>query len=74
MKEAHKHLNISEGQWQAMVADFKATLDAFKKAFDESARAIIQDRQRSEPASAGTRVRTRNPAPRHHKVSAAARA
>jgi hemoglobin len=30
MKEAHKHLNISEGQWQAMVADFKATLDAFK--------------------------------------------
>ena len=30
MKEAHKHLNISEGQWQAMAADFKATLDAFK--------------------------------------------
>ena len=30
MKEAHKHLNITEGQWQAMLADFKATLDAFK--------------------------------------------
>ena len=30
MKEAHKHLNISEGQWQAMMADFKATLDDFK--------------------------------------------
>jgi hemoglobin len=30
MKEAHKHLNISEEQWQAMAADFKATLDAFK--------------------------------------------
>jgi hemoglobin len=30
MKEAHKHLNITEEQWQAMAADFKATLDAFK--------------------------------------------
>jgi hemoglobin len=30
MKDAHKHLNISEGEWQAMTADFKATLDAFK--------------------------------------------
>jgi len=30
MKESHKHLDISEGQWQAMAADFKATLDAFK--------------------------------------------
>jgi hemoglobin len=30
MKDAHKHLNISEKEWQAMAADFKATLDAFK--------------------------------------------
>lgn len=30
MKEAHKHLNITEREWQAMLADFKATLDAFK--------------------------------------------
>src|SRR5262245_17058354 len=30
MKDSHKHLNISEGEWQAMAADFKATLDAFK--------------------------------------------
>jgi hemoglobin len=30
MKESHKHLNITERQWQAMLADFKATLDAFK--------------------------------------------
>jgi hemoglobin len=30
MKESHAHLNISEKEWQAMLADFKATLDAFK--------------------------------------------
>ena len=30
MKEAHKHLNITEEQWQAMAADFKQTLDHFK--------------------------------------------
>ena len=30
MKEAHQHLNITEAQWQAMVADFKKTLDKFK--------------------------------------------
>jgi hemoglobin len=29
MKEAHAHLNITEAQWQAMRADFKATLDSF---------------------------------------------
>lgn len=29
MLEAHAHLNISETEWQAMAADFKATLDAF---------------------------------------------
>jgi hemoglobin len=30
MKEAHQHLNITEKEWQAMVADFRKTLDAFK--------------------------------------------
>jgi hemoglobin len=30
MKESHQHLNITEGQWQAMVADFQKTLDKFK--------------------------------------------
>ena len=30
MKASHAHLNINEQQWQAMVADFRATLDTFK--------------------------------------------
>ena len=30
MKESHKHLNITEAEWVAMAADFKATLDKFK--------------------------------------------
>ncbi|MCM2272514.1 MAG: group 1 truncated hemoglobin [candidate division Zixibacteria bacterium] len=30
MKDSHKHLNISEAEWQAMAADFKTTLDKFK--------------------------------------------
>src|SRR6266851_2066853 len=30
MKEAHAHLNITEAQWDAMVADFHKTLDKFK--------------------------------------------
>ncbi|MEX1137786.1 MAG: group 1 truncated hemoglobin [Bacteroidota bacterium] len=30
MKESHKHLNITEREWQAMASDFKKTLDAFK--------------------------------------------
>ena len=29
MKGSHAHLDITEQQWQAMGADFKATLDAF---------------------------------------------
>jgi hemoglobin len=29
MKESHQQLNITEGQWQAMVADFRKTLDKF---------------------------------------------
>ena len=30
MKTAHAHLNITEKQWDAMVADFRKTLDTFK--------------------------------------------
>ncbi len=30
MEEAHKHLNITEREWEAMAADFKKTLDSFK--------------------------------------------
>ena len=30
MKESHAHLNITETEWQAMVDDFKKTLDKFK--------------------------------------------
>jgi hemoglobin len=30
MKESHERLNISQGEWEAMVADFKATLNNFK--------------------------------------------
>jgi hemoglobin len=30
MKDAHKHLNITETEWQAMLADFRVTLGIFK--------------------------------------------
>ena len=30
MKDAHSHLNISEAEWQAMLADFKLTLEKFE--------------------------------------------
>jgi len=30
MKESHAKLNINEAQWDAMVADFRKTLDKFK--------------------------------------------
>lgn len=29
MKDSHKHLNITEAEWEAMAADFKKTLDKF---------------------------------------------
>lgn len=29
MKDSHKHLNITEREWQAMADDFKKTLDTF---------------------------------------------
>jgi hemoglobin len=30
MKEAHAHLNITEREWQAMLADFRGVLDQFE--------------------------------------------
>lgn len=30
MKDSHSHLNITEAEWQAMLADFKLTLDKFE--------------------------------------------
>ena len=30
MKESHKDLHITEAEWEAMAADFKATLEAFQ--------------------------------------------
>ncbi|MBI3195748.1 MAG: group 1 truncated hemoglobin [Ignavibacteriae bacterium] len=30
MKDSHMHLNITEKEWDAMVADFKVTLNKFK--------------------------------------------
>jgi hemoglobin len=30
MKEAHKHLNITEKEWKAMLSDFRKTLETFK--------------------------------------------
>lgn len=30
MKDAHAHLNITEREWQAMIADFKKTLAKFE--------------------------------------------
>jgi hemoglobin len=30
MKESHQHLNITQVEWDAMVVDFKATLNKFK--------------------------------------------
>ena len=32
MKESHTHLYINEAQWQAMVVDFRKTLDKYKVA------------------------------------------
>jgi hemoglobin len=30
MKDSHRHLNITEKEWAAMVADFKKSLSKFK--------------------------------------------
>jgi len=40
MKDSHKHLNITEKEWDAMVADFKVTLNKFKVPTKEQAELI----------------------------------
>src|SRR5262245_53536537 len=40
MKTAHSHLNIREREWNAMVADFRNTLDKFKVPAAEQAELI----------------------------------
>lgn len=40
MKTSHAHLNITEKEWEAMVADFRKTLDAFKVPAAEQAELI----------------------------------
>jgi hemoglobin len=40
MKTAHAHLNIREGEWDAMVSDFRRTLDTFKVPAAEQAELI----------------------------------
>jgi hemoglobin len=40
MKAAHAHLNISEREWQAMLADFRRTLDKFSVPAGEQAELV----------------------------------
>ena len=40
MKDSHTHLNITEKEWDAMVADFKLTLNKFKVPEKEQAELI----------------------------------
>jgi hemoglobin len=41
MKESHQHLNITENEWQAMLADFKKVLDKFKVPEQEQKELIV---------------------------------
>jgi hemoglobin len=41
MKESHQQLNITEEQWQAMVVDFRTTLDNFKVPAKEQEELIV---------------------------------
>jgi hemoglobin len=40
MKQAHVHLNITDAQWQAIVTDFRKTLDKFKVPHKEQAELV----------------------------------
>jgi hemoglobin len=61
MKESHQHLNITPAQWDAMVVDFKATLDKFKVPQREQQELIAivastrNDIVRSSPPNKGER-------------------
>jgi hypothetical protein len=41
MKESHEKLNISRAEWDAMVVDFKATLNKFKVPPREDASRVL---------------------------------
>lgn len=57
MKEAHAHLNITEKEWQAMVADFKKTLDKFQVPAKEQGEliAIVESTKGDIVMPAGTK-------------------
>ena len=57
MKEAHAHLHITEKEWQAMVADFKKTLDKFQVPAKEQGEliAIVESTKEDIVVSAGAR-------------------
>ena len=40
MKQAHEHLNITDAQWQAMVTDFRKSLDKFNVPQKEQAELV----------------------------------
>jgi hemoglobin len=40
MKQSHEHLNITDQQWQAMVVDFRKTLDKFNVPQKEQAELV----------------------------------
>ena len=56
MKEAHAHLNITDAEWKAMVADFHKTLDKFKVPTREQEEliAIVGSTKKDIVKSAGT--------------------
>ena len=57
MKEAHAHLHITEKEWQAMVADFKKTLDKFQVPAKEQGEliAIVESTKGDIVVQAGTK-------------------
>jgi hemoglobin len=56
MRESHAHLNISDPQWDAMVADFRKTLDKFKVPAKEQGEliAIVGSTKKDIVKAAGT--------------------
>jgi len=57
MKDSHAHLNITEKEWQAMAADFKASLDKFKVPAKEQGEliAIVESTKKDIVVAASTK-------------------
>ena len=57
MKEAHAHLNITQKEWDAMVAEFRKTLDKFQVPAKEQGEliAIVESTKEDIVVSAGAR-------------------